>query len=82
MQALWVLIGFSLYLVVSYLDYHIWMRFAHVFYTLGLFSLFLVFLWPEKYGAQRWIDFGKFKIQQSEFAKIVTLMLGASIMSR
>jgi len=82
MQALWVLIGFSLYLVVSYLDYHIWMRFAHVFYTLGLFSLFLVFLWPEKYGAQRWIDFGKFKIQPSEFAKIVTLMLGASIMSR
>ena len=38
----------------------------------------VVFLWPEKYGAQRWIDFGKFKIQPSEFAKIVTLILGAT----
>ena len=82
MQVLWVLIGFSTYIVVSMVDYHFWMRFAHIFYVLGVVSLILVFLWPEKYGAQRWIDFGKFKIQPSEFAKIVTLILGASILSR
>lgn len=82
MQVLWVLIGFSIYIAVSMVDYHFWMRFAHVFYVLGVVSLILVFLWPEKYGAQRWIDFGKFKIQPSEFAKIVTLILGASILSR
>ena len=82
MQVLWVLIGFSIYIAVSMVDYHFWMRFAHIFYVLGVVSLILVFLWPEKYGAQRWIDFGKFKIQPSEFAKIVTLILGASILSR
>ena len=82
MQVLWIIIGFSIYMVVSLLDYHFWMRFAHVFYVIGVASLVLVFLWPEKYGSQRWIDFGIFKIQPSEFAKIVTLILGASIMSR
>ena len=82
MQALWIIIGFLIYMVVSLLDYHFWMRFAHVFYVIGVASLLLVFLWPEKYGSQRWIDFGIFKIQPSEFAKIVTLILGASIMSR
>jgi rod shape determining protein RodA len=82
MQALWIIIGFLIYMVVSLLDYHFWMRFAHVIYVIGVASLVLVFLWPEKYGSQRWIDFGIFKIQPSEFAKIVTLILGASIMSR
>ena len=82
MQVLWIIIGFSIYVFVSLLDYHFWMRFAHVIYVIGVASLVLVFLWPEKYGSQRWIDFGIFKIQPSEFAKIVTLILGASIMSR
>ena len=82
MQVLWIIIGFSIYVFVSLLDYHFWMRFAHVIYVIGVASLILVFLWPEKYGSQRWIDFGIFKIQPSEFAKIVTLILGASIMSR
>ena len=82
MQVIWVIIGFSIYVIVSVVDYHFWMRFAHIIYVLGVISLVLVFLWPQKYGAQRWIDLGLFKIQPSEFAKIVTLILGASIMAR
>ncbi len=82
MQVAWVIIGFLIYIFVSLIDYHFWMRFAHLSYAIGVASLFLVFIWPEKYGAQRWIDLHFFKIQPSEFAKIVTLILGASILSR
>ena len=82
MQLLWVIIGLSVYTVVSIIDYHFWMRFAHLTYAVGILSLFVVFIFPEKYGAQRWIDFVFFKLQPSEFAKIVTLILGASILSR
>ena len=82
MQVVWVLLGFLIYFFVSLVDYHFWMRFAHITYAIGLASLFLVFIWPERYGAQRWIDLHFFKIQPSEFAKIVTLILGASILSR
>ena len=83
MQVIWVIIGFSIYVIVSVVDYHFWMRFAHIIYAIGsCFSGTCRFYWPEKYGAQRWIDLGLFKIQPSEFAKIVTLILGASIMAR
>ena len=82
MQVVWVIAGFLIYLVISLIDYHFWMRFAHITYAIGIASLFLVFMWPERYGAQRWIDLQFFKIQPSEFAKIVTLILGASILSR
>ena len=82
MQLLWVVIGLSVYTIVSLIDYHLWMRFAHITYAVGIVSLFVVFIFPEKYGAQRWIDLVFFKLQPSEFAKIVTLILGASILSR
>ena len=82
MQFLWVVIGLSVYTIVSLIDYHFWMRFAHITYAVGIVSLFVVFIFPEKYGAQRWIDLVFFKLQPSEFAKIVTLILGASILSR
>ena len=82
MQLLWVIIGLTVYTIVSFIDYHFWMRFAHITYAVGILSLFVVFIFPEKYGAQRWIDFVFFKLQPSEFANIVTLILGASILSR
>ena len=44
MQVVWVLLGFLIYIVVSLVDYHFWMRFAHITYAIGLASLFLVFI--------------------------------------
>jgi len=82
MQILWCSIGFSLYLVVSLIDYHWWMRYAHLFYFAVIFALLLVFGGPMIYGARRWIDFGLFKVQPSEVAKWSTMVLGASILAR
>lgn len=82
MQIVWCVIGFSLYFCISILDYHFWMKFAHLFYLLAVVALCLVFFGPALYGAQRWIDLGPFKIQPAEAAKWATLILGASILSR
>ena len=58
MQIIWCVIGFSIYLAVSVLDYHFWMKFAHIFYVLAVVALCLVFFNSALYGARRWIDFG------------------------
>ena len=82
MQVVWVGAGTVAYAVMALIDYHVWMRYAHYLYGLGLLSLCLVFLGPEIYGAKRWIDLGLFKIQPAEGVKLATLALGASILAR
>lgn len=82
MQTLWCLIGFSTYFFFAWIDYHIWMRYAHFLYAATILSLFLVFGGPVLYGASRWIDLGVFKIQPSELAKWSTMVMGASILAR
>ncbi len=82
MQILWCIIGFSVYMVIAWIDYHWWMRYAHFCYFIVLLSLLLVFAGPVIYGARRWIDLGLFKIQPSEIAKWSTMILGASILAR
>ena len=82
MQMLWCMIGFSVYGVVAWIDYHWWMRYSHLLYFAVIFALLLVFAGPVIYGARRWIDCGIFKIQPSEIAKWSTMVLGASILSR
>ena len=82
MQILWSVIGFSLYAVVSVINYQLWMRYAHIFYFLVIIGLLLVFGGPMIYGARRWIDFGLFKVQPSEIAKWSTMIFGASLLAR
>ena len=46
MQIIWVLVGVSSYAVMSLINYHFWMRYAHYLYGLGLLALCMVFLGP------------------------------------
>ncbi len=82
MQIVWFCLGFVAYLVVSLTDYRFLLRYAHYLYGAGIIMLLLVFFGPEVYGSKRWIDFGKFKIQPTEAAKIGALVLSASILAR
>ena len=81
-QIIWCCLGFLAYLVVSFTDYRLLLRYAHYLYGIGVFALMLVFLTPEVYGSRRWLDFGFFKFQPTELAKIVALVLSASILAR
>ena len=81
-QIIWCVFGFVVYVLVSFLDYRIFLKYAHVVYGLTILSLLLVFGGPKIYGASRWVDLGFFKIQPSEMAKFASIVMGASILSR
>jgi rod shape determining protein RodA len=84
-QLVWLACGTGIYLAVSMLDYRIWLSIGHWFY-LGCMVLLVLVLIPgvgnERYGAQRWLDFGFFALQPSEPAKAAVLFATASILIR
>lgn len=80
-QFFWVLIGFSVLTVVSFFDYHRLYNLALPILIGSIILLLLVFipgLGIKALGARRWIDFGFFVIQPSEFVKLaLTIYLSA-----
>jgi rod shape determining protein RodA len=84
-QLIWLTGGAIIYLGVSLVDYRFWLSVTHWFYLLSVFPLILVLLpgvGTERYGSQRWIDFGFFSFQPSESAKVAVLLVTASILIR
>ena len=81
----WMLAGAMLYTAVSLIDYEFWLKYAHWVYLVSM-ALLIAVLIPgigtERYGAQRWIDFGPVSFQPSELAKLATLLICASILAR
>ncbi|MDR2488979.1 MAG: rod shape-determining protein RodA [Desulfovibrio sp.] len=82
-QLLWGLGGVASMTVCTLFDYR---HLRSLALPLFIFSLLLLLLVPvigkSVYGAKRWIDLGFFSLQPSEFAKISTLLLSASLLSR
>lgn len=80
-QFFWVILGFSALTVVSFFDYHKYYNLALPILITSIILLFLVFipgLGIEALGARRWIDFGFFVLQPSEFVKLaLTIYLAA-----
>ena len=84
-QLVWLGAGAALYITVSLIDYRFWLNVAHLFYFGCLVPLLLVLIpgiGSERFGAQRWLDFGFFAVQPSEIAKVGVLLFGASILVR
>ena len=84
-QIVWLSVGAALYIVVGALDYHLWLKNAHWIYFASLFLLLLVVTplgQTHGSGARRWLGLGPFSIQPSEFAKIGTLIMVASVLAR
>lgn len=75
-QIMWALMGFVVWLILSYSNYSIAALASPVFYAITLVLLALIFVIGVKvYGARRWLDFGPMRLQPSEFAKVATLLL-------
>lgn len=74
-QALWMLIGLALMLLIMYIPYEEYKRFGRKIYILNLIILSSVlFMGYEAMGAQRWIQLGPFAFQPSEFAKVLVII--------
>lgn len=82
-QLIWGATGLACMIACTLFDYRHLRSLALPFF---LFSVFLLLLVPvlgkTVYGAKRWIDLGFFSLQPSEVAKVASLLLGASLLSR
>lgn len=81
-QGLWVLGGLLIMWIVAQIDYHTLLGQAYVVYFLAIASLILVlFIGTQRFGGRRWIGYGNFHLQISEFVKTVIVLLVARYMT-
>jgi len=82
-QCIWGLAGLCCMIALTVFDYR---YLKHVAWPLMIVTIVLLALVPVMgktvYGAKRWLDFGLFSLQPSEFAKFSTLLVGALILSK
>lgn len=70
-QVYWLFVGGIFGGILVAIDYRHFERFGYILYTFGVFSLLLVFvLAKDVRGSARWIEFGSFSFQPSEFMKV------------
>ncbi|MGH7950442.1 MAG: FtsW/RodA/SpoVE family cell cycle protein [Limisphaerales bacterium] len=84
-QIVWYSLGIGVGGALCLVDYHTLARWAMVAYWATIFSLVVVLI-PHvgsmRFGARRWIDFGPFQFQPSEFAKLAFILAAANFLSR
>jgi rod shape determining protein RodA len=82
-QIIWIGAGLVLLWVVTNIDYHTLLGQVYVFYGLSIVTLIAVFIIGTKvFGSRRWIPIGGgFKLQVSEFVKLVIILLVARFMT-
>ncbi|MDR2251460.1 MAG: putative lipid II flippase FtsW [Endomicrobium sp.] len=83
-QVLWLLVGFgSMFTTVFIINYKFYKNHAKVIYVISwIFVVAVLFLGVSRLGAKRWLSFGFFTIQPSEFAKIAIVIIIADFISR
>jgi len=73
------LMGFGLILLIVMVDYKALIAMSYPLYILGLLMLVAAMAFGQTVaGSQRWIDLGFFRLQPSEPAKLVTIIVLAS----
>ena len=82
-QILGVMMGFFLMIVISFFDYTVLLKFYWLMYigNLGLL-LWVEFFGDNAKGAQRWLEFGSFRFQPSETAKILLILFFAQFIMK
>ncbi|SHI30888.1 FtsW/RodA/SpoVE family cell cycle protein [Parasporobacterium paucivorans] len=77
-QVLGFIIGLVIMVALTLISYNFLLRYYWIIYGLNLAMLLSVLIFGESAkGAQRWIDFGFFQIQPSEFSKILIVLFVA-----
>ncbi len=82
-QILWMLISWSLFFILTFLDYKFISKIAYTIYFLNLGAIvFVTFFGAVALGAQRWIDLGLMRYQPSETMKLALIVILAKTMAR
>ena len=82
-QAIWVVVGLVVMVVVASIDYQRFRQWGYGVYGLVLLSLVGVFvIGRSQFGAERWYQFGPLQLQPSEFAALGLIVAIATYCSR
>lgn len=81
-QIIWMVLGCTVLLVGSWIDYSRWKRWVPIIVLGCLAALLLVLgVGPQINGARRWLTFGYFSIQPTEMAKLAVVLYLAAFLS-
>ena len=82
-QAVFVMIGIAIIIVMSFIDYRFWSAISRFMYIVivGLL-LFILVVGGSRFGASRWIETGLVSIQPAELAKDVIIIVLADYFAR
>lgn len=84
-QGLAVALGCAAMLVISKIDYHVWIHFGNLAYLLsfGLSALVLIpGIGSEAKGSSRWLQLGPLSFQPSELAKLAIILFLSGLVCR
>jgi rod shape determining protein RodA len=82
-QLIWLVGGWAIYFVVTYIDYRLFIRMAYFFYVINVgFLAAIPFIGHTSLGAKRWINFGFFQYQPSETVKLVLVLILARVLAK
>lgn len=74
-QAFATLLGIAAMFVMANIDYHVWINFSALGYiTAIILSTAVLFIGDEYNGSKRWLSFGPFSFQPSEYAKVALIL--------
>src|SRR3989344_4739262 len=80
-QLIYFLIGYGIYILVSFIDVRFFRYYWKIIYIITLLLLFLTYVAGDvRFGASRWFNLGLFVFQPSEFAKITMIIVFSSML--
>jgi len=80
-QLIYFLIGYGIYILVSFIDVRFFRYYWKIIYIITLLLLFLTYVAGDvRFGASRWFNLGLFVFQPSEFAKITMIIVLSSML--
>ncbi len=83
MQFLWICVSLAVALVIVLSDGKYYSIFAYQLYWLAILALIVtVFVAPDIKGSRSWLPLGPFSVQPAEFAKFITALGLAKLMSQ
>lgn len=82
-QVFATILGLAVMFLTANVDYHFWQKFAVAGYLAALALSVAVLLIGDEYnGSRRWLSFGPFSFQPSEFSKVALILFLAWLVSR
>ncbi len=80
-QILWGILGLTILFTVYFLEKKIIHEWSYIFYGLAFIALLITLIGQSGEGSSRWIRFGFFQIQPSEFMKVGLILALAKYLS-